>query len=245
MSRGFQKLGACSKHILAFAGLFLLVASASAQIVPKEALGKMGSEKFKVREQGYADLKKWASNNTKKSPEALYKTWVNENDPEVKTRCFSVMKEMVILREFGRGPGFVGVRMEDVLLPGPKADEPGIKGVRIVLVLANTPAERAGLSVGDVVLTIDKVDLNVIAVGGRLNSPSDIFVDHIKSKHPGDVITMSILRGGQKLDVNVTLMLRPDDEEIGQEPFWGRQAPVSRKKQGELFFSGWLKKMSR
>lgn len=237
----FQRSADVMKCMLICSAVLLVVANASAQIVPKEALEKMASDEFKVREQGYLDLKKWAKNNAKQAPEILHKTWSGEADPEVKTRCFSIMKDAVILRKFGRGPGFVGVRMEQVMLPPAKAGEAATPGVRITMVLPNTPGQKAGLLAGDVVIKVDDVDFKKQRNVEFGNAAVDLMVTYIQSKHPGDIITLHLLRAGKKMEVKVKLMLRPDD--VDPDPF-GRAAE-SRSLKQERFFSDWLKEMSK
>ncbi len=242
----FEQTGVYGKRLLCCGCMLLMGADVSAQVAPKVELENMGSEDFKIREQGYAGIKKWAYDNIQVSPEILYDTWRSLKDPEVKTRCYSVMKATVIQRKFGRGPGFVGVTMIDTDLPGAGAGGARIRAVRLTLIIPNTPAARAGLSVGDAILKIDHVDFNKAFADDGVNiTATEIFIRYIKSKKPGDVITMQVMRAGKKLDFNITLMLRPNAPNVGRPQLWGGRKPLTRKQQGELFFAEWLKKMSR
>ena len=95
-----------SKRLMVSASLAMVGAMTASAQVPEAALQKMASAEFSVREQGYEVAKKWSLANVKTAPELLYKAWLNQEDPEVKTRCYTLMKDAVIHREFGRGKGF-------------------------------------------------------------------------------------------------------------------------------------------
>lgn len=73
------------------------------------------------------------------------------------------------------------------------------QGVRIVdeaeAVEPGGPGDRAGLRPGDVVLSID---------GRPVTEPAELIVD-IRAREPGDVVTLSVRRGGETVDVPVTL----------------------------------------
>ncbi len=73
------------------------------------------------------------------------------------------------------------------------------QGVRIVdqpgAVTAGGPGDRAGLQPGDVVLAID---------GRPVTEPSELIVD-IRAREPGETVTLSVRRGGETVDVPVTL----------------------------------------
>ena len=57
------------------------------------------------------------------------------------------------------------------------------------------PASRAGLKSGDVIVQVDKHEVNDVASLG----------DVLLSKEPGDVVLVQVHRGNQQLTVNVEL----------------------------------------
>ena len=73
-------------------------------------------------------------------------------------------------------------------------------GVTIAYVIADSPADTAGLQRGDVIKTVD---------GTTISTPQD-FRDAIQGKAVGDTITLSIDRSGQTQDISVTLGTRPE-----------------------------------
>jgi len=88
-------------------------------------------------------------------------------------------------------PGFLGVRAEQV----------DSCGVRIVEVVANSPAAQAQLQADDVIVALDTVASPDIS-GLRLG---------IEAHVPGDTITLTIQRSGAQMDVKVTLGVKPAD----------------------------------
>lgn len=215
----------------------LLTGFVSAEM-PGDVLDKLASGQFKERQSAYAQLEKWAEENTKTSPEALHKAWLASEDPEVKSRCYSLMKGVVIKRRFGKGKGFVGVQMEEIELPG----KPGAEaraGVQVKMILPKTPAQKYGLAVNDVVVAIDEVDLSNPPKEWRLNSAVLVFSHYVQSKQAGDTVTLHIVRGGKRIEKKIVLMKRPASADV--DPF-GRHRPDGNR-EAERFFKGWLKEM--
>ncbi len=69
------------------------------------------------------------------------------------------------------------------------------EGAYISVVNAGSGAEAAGIEVGDIVTAFD---------GSKVTSASDLMLD-VRSKNPGDVVTLTINRSGETMDVEVTL----------------------------------------
>ena len=227
-------------NLLVCFGLLFLTAQLSAEELPKDALEKMASEKFEVREEGHKKLEKWVDENPDTSPEFLHAAWVASVGPEVQTRCYELMKKSVLFRKFGPGPGFIGITMQSRVMPALNPDELAVEAVLITQVMPNTPGKRAGLLAGDVIVAIDKIDFKDLAndqqkrVGAVLK-----LSDYIKSKHPEDIVTLHIIRADKKIKKDVQLMLRPDF--IDREERW-RNTETRAEKQ-ERYFNTWLEKM--
>ena len=100
----------------------------------------------------------------------------------------------------GTGTGFAGVGLQQ-LTPGLRNQigYTGPGGVAILQVNPNTPADKAGLQPGDVILEAD---------GKAFNNRDDLS-KYIGSKKPGDVLRLTVWSQGVKKFVAVTLEERP------------------------------------
>lgn len=77
----------------------------------------------------------------------------------------------------------------------------GRQGALVVEVLPDTPAESAGLRVGDLIVAIDRTPID-----------SDHPLPEIVSQYePGDLVTVQFLRAGERTRVRVKLDEHPDN----------------------------------
>ena len=81
-------------------------------------------------------------------------------------------------------------------------DLPVSDGIFVNEVTSDSPAEAAEVRRGDIVL----------AINGRPITPQDPFVDILFAFGPGETVTATVLRGGEEIDVEVTLGERPAGE---------------------------------
>jgi C-terminal processing protease CtpA/Prc len=73
-----------------------------------------------------------------------------------------------------------------------------VKGVRFADVRAGSPAAKAGLKGGDVMISFD---------GKKVDSLYD-YTFALRQKKPGDVVKVRVMRGSEAVDVEVTLEAR-------------------------------------
>ncbi len=217
-------------------------------------LDKMNSDEFDVRSKAYAELKVWAKKNIESSPEQLHKAWKASKQPEVKSRCYELMKDVAIQRRFGKGKGFIGIRMQEIAVADPGNKEPGnqekLAGVQITLVMPDTPGEKAGLKMNDIILGVDALNFGkskIPPANARFGFQQidfgtvTRFGDYIKSKQPDDTVTLHIMRGVKKMDVKVTLMKRPASADVG---VFGR-GTIDPQDEKDRFFETWLRSMAK
>ncbi|GAA2742124.1 hypothetical protein GCM10009868_10890 [Terrabacter aerolatus] len=91
---------------------------------------------------------------------------------------------------------FLGVSTRDTVVSDGSAKR---AGAQVVSVSPNTPAANAGLKNGDV----------IIAVGGQRIDSATALVAQIREMTVGDKATLTIIRGGARQDVSVTLAAKP------------------------------------
>jgi S1-C subfamily serine protease len=75
-------------------------------------------------------------------------------------------------------------------------------GVLVVMVESDSPADRAGLLVGDVI---------VAAAGVSVGEPQDV-AELLGAERVGSALELTVIRGGEKRPVNVTVGERPTSE---------------------------------
>ena len=63
-------------------------------------------------------------------------------------------------------------------------------------ILPGSPAQKAGLKAGDVIIEFD---------GKKINSPEELIVS-VRSKNVGDRVTLVFMRGGAKKSVTLNLI---------------------------------------
>jgi putative serine protease PepD len=91
---------------------------------------------------------------------------------------------------------FLGVSTRDAVVTDGSAKR---AGAQVVSVSSGTPAANAGLKNGDVVIAVD---------GQRVDSATAL-VAQIREMTAGDKTKLTIIRGGSRQDVEVTLAVKP------------------------------------
>ncbi len=96
--------------------------------------------------------------------------------------------------------GYLGVSTQQVRLPDAASDELGQKrGLLIVSVEPDSPAEQAGLTLGD----------TIVALADAPVQNHDDLLAQLTTEHVGQAIPAKFLRGGQVSTLNVTIGERP------------------------------------
>jgi S1-C subfamily serine protease len=96
----------------------------------------------------------------------------------------------------GKQPAYLGVNSQDVETA--KADGHDVSaraGAYVLAVGPGTPAAKAGVEVGDVIVMMDDKEIGSAAELGNV----------VRQHRPGDKVELTLDRGGKKVTVNVTL----------------------------------------
>ena len=89
------------------------------------------------------------------------------------------------------------------------------RGTLVVSVIAGGPAENAGIQPGTNTVTVNGIayqlggDVIIGVDGNSLETFYDLQVYLTRNSHPGDTVTMNIIRDGKVMDVEFTLGTRP------------------------------------
>ncbi len=108
-----------------------------------------------------------------------------------------IIKDLIEYKEVQRG--FTGMDVKDI--DAGLAEKLNINnnlGVYIQSILTDGPADNAGLKVGDVIIKINRKDID----------SKSIFDEQLAYNRPGDKVTISILRNTKEIDITITLLNR-------------------------------------
>lgn len=104
-------------------------------------------------------------------------------------------------------PGWLGVELAQ--------RDGGAAGVLIRSVMRGSPAERAGIAGGDIVLSID---------GDNVARPTELR-EHVMKSPAGARVSLGVLRGGETRLFAVVLEAAPNDDELMRKNYVGSRAP--------------------
>ena len=242
----------CFKRKVFLLGMPIIIAAITGQILAEEGrpgsleknnllelpegmIEALGHEDFKVRHAGQRELLAWGKKDLQGSIKALYGIYREADNPEVRLRSREVLKALVILKQPLPGQGYLGIQME----ASRWKDEEGVMrpAVLITEVRKGTAADLAQLKPDDLITGLDEVRFDDLAPTSRL-------ADYIKSKGPGDKITLKVKRGKEHLELTASLRRRPAAlDEIVQ---WGVLPVLPQETEmDEDYFQEWLKKQKK
>lgn len=93
--------------------------------------------------------------------------------------------------------------------------EKGPKGVRINRVITGTPAEGAGLRLGD----------EITAIGGvSVKDPTEM-ITTVQNQGVGNTVTVHFIRAGKPESQAIKLVARPDQQDLIRQQLLGHKAP--------------------
>jgi S1-C subfamily serine protease len=87
----------------------------------------------------------------------------------------------------------------------------GASGVLVVMIEGDSPADRSGLLVGDVIVSVD---------GDRVSEPHEV-AEHLASDRVGQTLPLVVVRGGERRTISVTVGERTPQPESAR----GRRRP--------------------
>ena len=184
----------------------LLFLSAFSSLQASEKLTSIFTElddkEFSVRKAARVKLHQYVLSEKGLSGEELLQKMIDADSPEVR----HALKHVAMLRLYSRG--FLGVSHKAV---GFTFQDKNHFGISISGVTQNTPAERAGLQVNDIIIALGDDDLS--AFGAQLKGPdSDLqrdlqaeFSRVIKSKPQGKKVKITFVRNNKRFTTEATL----------------------------------------
>lgn len=132
--------------------------------------------------------------------------------------------------------GWLGIEVLSQLRDPSQIDN--TTGVVVRNIIAGSPAAKSGLKVGDVILSIDGVEM----------TDSNRLIQHVARKMPHDTLKVQVLRNSKNMNIDITLAERPtqtevvppqmpmsnDDPELYLESPEGNANPLSDEQRAQL-----------
>lgn len=192
--------------------LFAAKGTSIAGDVPENMMQGLRSEVFKTRIENQQHLLEWARKDPKQAAENLYQRSITDEDPEVRSRCHNVLRELITDQYLKDGKGYVGIIMGALRLPAGEGNRMEER-LRVDSVVQGGPADKAGIRVGDLILAVNNKALAAEDV-------STAFKDKIQGMRPGDKVILSLQRANEDLEIPVFLGKLPPgaDQRIFGEP---------------------------
>ncbi len=169
---------------------------------PAALVEALASEEFREREEAQAKLETWANSDPARGMEFLFREYQKPGDPEVHVRVRKVLRGLVVEdHQRNHGEGYMGVRYMELNVPIPGDDQPHT-GVQLSDVMEGSPAARAGLERGDIVVALD--GLRWTGAGA-----ADAFKSAVRKIKPHTKVELEFLRNGELKKTKVELDVRP------------------------------------
>jgi membrane-associated protease RseP (regulator of RpoE activity) len=198
---------------------------------PSESLfERLGSEEFVVREGAQAELSAWASKNPQLATPIFLRLFQEDDDPEVRKRALKILKELGNIDYLSEGQGYLGILMQEEPLNAAQGGEVRF-GIRVLNVGNGSPAEQAGLKMGDLILSLD-------GIIWKEGDASTKFRNAVAAMKPLADVTLMVQRGqADPISINVKLGKRPTPDLQA-----GGDLGLLEQEAKEQHFQQWLKK---
>ncbi len=196
--RTTRKLGAISVF-LSFSVGWLPIAGAVD--LPAKAYAALKSPVFREREAAELELLAWGRQQPEPAMTELLRQSRTADDPEVRERCLSVLRDLVTDEYLKDGDGYIGINMQNdtAVVPG---DPNPCSVIRVTHVVADSAGLRAGLKMNDLIAGLDGQFWHEVPA-------AEPFAAKIRGLKPGAKVTLKILREGKLITLEVALGKRP------------------------------------
>jgi hypothetical protein len=200
--------------------------------LPQKDFLNLSSQKFQDRESAQSNLLAWSRLQPEPAMDELFRQSKIADDPEVRARCLSILRELVIDDYAKEGEGYIGIGLRPEIgnVPG----DPVPRGViRVTMVQPDTPAHKADIRLNDLIVGLDQDVWHEV-------DASLVFREKIRMMKPNSKVELKILRDGVVSAVNVSLARRPL---MADQLFFNGQnfdLETSEKTAKEAYFQLWL-----
>lgn len=200
--------------------------------LPPLEFGQLGSASFRQRESAQESLLSWSRARPAEAMAELLKQSRVAPDPEVRSRCLSVLKSLVTDQYLKEGEGFVGIALKDEekIIPG----DPKLRQViRILQVQADSPGEKAGLQVNDLIVGMNRQIWHDAAASPK-------FREKVLELKPGTVIELQVLRDVRLETLKVILGRKPVSPSLFMNGLYHNLEAMENAAK-DAYFERWLR----
>ncbi|GAA5125339.1 hypothetical protein GCM10023212_26850 [Luteolibacter yonseiensis] len=214
------------------AGMLAATGFVHGREVPESIVGKLGSQRFREREDAEEELLAWTRSQPGDGADILLKASHVQKDPEVRERCLSVLRVVVADQYSKEGRGYIGIGLKAFVgnLPG-EAEPCGM--IQVTQVQPDFPGQRAGLRPADLIVSLD-------GETWRDATAHEEFSRKIAGLKPDTKVRLKVLRDQKLLDLEATLVRRPV---VADNPFFdSRKTDAEGLEQAarEAHFKQWM-----
>ena len=201
--------------------------------LPKSSLLGLESSEFKNRQAAELELLNWCRSHPDGAMIELLKYSKSANDPEVRDRCFNILRVLVGEQYSTEGEGFIGIKLQDEIqaIPGDPRER---SVIRVTYVHRASPGERAGLRSNDVLTGLNGESWHDV----KASTP---FQAKILKLKPGSRVKLRVLREAKLMDLEVTLARRPPIPVTPQPNFEMTDLEGLERAAKEAHFREWLR----
>lgn len=178
--------------LAAVLSLGITAMSGVAMAVPQELVDGLGDESYVNREKAEQDLTMWAKKNGEAGIGVLSELKKRARSPEVRSRLDNVISESSIYKAIPNTRGYMGV----ILMPE-------LGAAFVDSVEPGTPASKAGLEAGDIIIEVDGIDLS--KKNNDALEATAFLKRYVKTKKAGEKLSLKIKRGVQTFTKNLKL----------------------------------------
>jgi C-terminal processing protease CtpA/Prc len=181
----------------------------------------LGANAFADRESAQQQLLRLGETDFQTVARQCLKAYLATTDPEIKHRLHQTLDTLVETHLFNRPRGYLGVQIAPSIIQ--VLDQQVLSAIAISGVIPDSAADHAGVLPGDRILKLDDLDLT-------RQPQTELFINHIQSKRPGDSVRLTLQRGEELRTLTVTLGELPDE----------LKAQLLTETRKREFFRAWL-----
>ena len=175
-------------RVIRLAPLFLAATFLSGkEPLPVDLVKGLSSEEFAKREAAQAELLEWARKSTKSAASELVRLSEGDDDPEIRKRALQVLRALADADYLSEGQGYLGILMQEEFLEAGQEGN-GKAGIRVLDVMKGSPAEKADLRRGDLIVSLDGKGWQGVGVVTE-------FGNTVSAKKPLVEVTLMVKRG--------------------------------------------------